>query len=84
MSTEPKRPRDKKLVVVASTSEVYGKGTVFPFREDADLVLGPPDKTRRGCAASKLIDEFLALAYWKEQSQGAGRQADAEPAPPRA
>lgn len=59
--------RDKKLVVVASTSEVYGKGTVFPFREDADLVLGPPDKTRWGYAASKLIDEFLALAYWKER-----------------
>jgi nucleoside-diphosphate-sugar epimerase len=59
--------RDKKLVVVASTSEVYGKGTVFPFREDADLVLGPPNKTRWGYAASKLIDEFLALAYWKER-----------------
>jgi UDP-glucose 4-epimerase len=58
--------KDKKLVVVASTSEVYGKSTVFPFREDADLVLGPPDKTRWGYAASKLIDEFLALAYWKE------------------
>jgi UDP-glucose 4-epimerase len=56
----------KKLVVVASTSEVYGKGTVFPFREDADLVLGQPTKTRWGYAASKLIDEFLALAYWKE------------------
>jgi len=53
----------KKLVVVASTSEVYGKGTVFPFREDADLVLGQPTKTRWGYAASKLIDEFLALAY---------------------
>ena len=39
---------------------------MFPFREDADLVLGPPDKTRWGYAASKLIDEFLALAYWKE------------------
>jgi len=58
--------REKKLVVVASTSEVYGKSTVLPFREDADLVLGPPDKTRWGYAASKLIDEFLALAYWKE------------------
>jgi len=56
----------KKLVVVASTSEVYGKSTVFPFREDADLVLGQPTKTRWGYAASKLIDEFLALAYWKE------------------
>jgi UDP-glucose 4-epimerase len=40
---------------------------VFPFREDADLVLGQPTKTRWGYAASKLIDEFLALAYWKEQ-----------------
>src|SRR5262245_48644365 len=59
--------KQKKLVVVASTSEVYGKSAVFPFREDADLVLGPPDKTRWGYATSKLIDEFLALAYWKEQ-----------------
>ena len=58
--------KHKKQVVVASTSEVYGKGTVFPFREDADLVLGQPTKTRWGYAASKLIDEFLALAYWKE------------------
>ena len=59
--------RGKKLVVVASTSEVYGKGAVFPFREDADLVLGQPAKTRWGYATSKLIDEFLALAYWQEQ-----------------
>jgi UDP-glucose 4-epimerase len=59
--------KQRKLVVVASTSEVYGKSTVFPFREDADLVLGPPTKTRWGYAASKLIDEFLAMAYWKEQ-----------------
>jgi UDP-glucose 4-epimerase len=59
--------KQRKLVVVASTSEVYGKGTVFPFREDADLVLGQPTKTRWGYAASKLIDEFLALAYWKER-----------------
>ena len=57
----------KKLVVVASTSEVYGKSAVFPFREDADLVLGPPTKTRWGYATSKLIDEFLALGYWTEQ-----------------
>jgi UDP-glucose 4-epimerase len=59
--------RGKKLVVVASTSEVYGNSAVFPFREDADLVLGQPTKTRWGYAASKLIDEFLALAYWQEQ-----------------
>jgi UDP-glucose 4-epimerase len=58
--------RHKKLVVVASTSEVYGKTAVFPFREDADLVLGPPTKTRWGYATSKLLDEFLALAYWQE------------------
>lgn len=53
-------------VVVASTSEVYGKQTKLPFREDADLVLGPPDRCRWGYAASKLLDEFLAMAYWKE------------------
>ena len=58
--------RHRRLVVVASTSEVYGKGVVLPFREDADLVLGPPTKTRWGYAASKLIDECLALAYWEE------------------
>jgi len=59
--------RQRKLVLVASTSEVYGKGTALPFREDADLVLGPPSKTRWGYATSKLLDEFLALGYWKER-----------------
>ena len=59
--------RHKTTVLVASTSEVYGKGLALPFREDADLVLGPPNKTRWGYATSKLTDEFLALAYWKEQ-----------------
>ena len=54
------------LVIVASTSEVYGKSVALPFREDLDLVLGPPTKRRWGYAASKLLDEFLALAYWKE------------------
>jgi UDP-glucose 4-epimerase len=58
--------RRRTRVLVASTSEVYGKSTVLPFREDADLVLGPPTKCRWGYAASKLIDEFLALAYWQE------------------
>ncbi len=58
--------RRKQLVVVASTSEVYGKSAIFPFREDADLVLGQPTKTRWGYAASKLIDEFLALAYHQQ------------------
>ena len=54
------------IVVLASTSEVYGKQTALPFREDADLVIGPPNRCRWGYAASKLTDEFLALAYWKE------------------
>jgi UDP-glucose 4-epimerase len=59
--------RHDKLVLIASTSEVYGKSTALPYREDADLVLGPPSKTRWGYAASKLIDEFLAVGYWKER-----------------
>jgi UDP-glucose 4-epimerase len=59
--------KKKKLVVIASTSEVYGKSGTVPFREDADLVLGPSDKHRWAYACSKLIDEFLALAYWKER-----------------
>jgi nucleoside-diphosphate-sugar epimerase len=59
--------RGGKRVLVASTSEVYGKSAALPFREDADLVLGPPNKTRWGYATSKLLDEFLAMGYWKEQ-----------------
>jgi UDP-glucose 4-epimerase len=59
--------RKRKLVFVASTSEVYGKSTSFPFHEDADLVLGPTNKGRWSYAASKALDEFLALAYWKEK-----------------
>lgn len=59
--------KKKKLVLIASTSEVYGKSAAVPFREDADLVLGPSDKHRWAYACSKLIDEFLALAYWKER-----------------
>ena len=59
--------KKKKLVVVASTSEVYGKSTAVPFREDADLVMGPTPKHRWAYACSKAIDEFLALAYWKEK-----------------
>jgi len=59
--------KKKRLVVVASTSEVYGKSTAVPFREDADLVLGPTSKHRWAYACSKAIDEFLALAYWKEK-----------------
>jgi UDP-glucose 4-epimerase len=59
--------KKKKLVFIASTSEVYGKSTDVPFRETADLVLGPSSKHRWAYACSKLIDEFLALAYWKEK-----------------
>ena len=59
--------KKKKLVVLASTSEVYGKSINVPFREDADLVMGPTSKHRWAYACSKAIDEFLALAYWKER-----------------
>ena len=59
--------KKKKLVFTASTSEVYGKSDKVPFREDADLVLGPTTKGRWSYAASKALDEFLALSYWKEK-----------------
>ena len=59
--------KKKKLVLIASTSEVYGKSADVPFREDADLVLGATTKHRWAYACSKMIDEFLALAYWKEK-----------------
>jgi UDP-glucose 4-epimerase len=61
--------KKKKLVVTASTSEVYGKSDKIPFREDSDLVLGPTTKSRWSYAASKALDEFLALSYWKERHQ---------------
>jgi UDP-glucose 4-epimerase len=59
--------KKKKPVFVASTSEVYGKGSAIPFSEDGDLVLGSPDRGRWAYACSKAIDEFLAIAYWKER-----------------
>ena len=58
-----------KLVFIASSSEVYGKNTQVPFREDGDLVLGPTTNNRWSYAASKALDEFLALSYWKEKKQ---------------
>jgi UDP-glucose 4-epimerase len=61
--------KKRKLVLIASTSEVYGKNTNIPFTEDADLVLGPTTKGRWSYAASKALDEFLALSYWKEKNQ---------------
>lgn len=59
--------KKKKRVFLASTSEVYGKSTEFPFRETADLVMGPTSKGRWSYACSKAIDEFLGLAYYKEK-----------------
>ena len=59
--------KKKKLVFTASTSEVYGKSDKVPFHEDADLVLGATTKGRWSYAASKALDEFLALSYWKEK-----------------
>jgi UDP-glucose 4-epimerase len=58
--------RYRRKVLLASTSEVYGKNTVVPFREDADRVMGPTVKSRWSYAESKAIDEFLSLAYHKQ------------------
>ncbi len=57
----------RKRVLITSTSEVYGKGDRVPFHEDDDLVMGPTNKARWSYACSKAIDEFLAIAYWKEK-----------------
>src|SRR4051812_6495107 len=59
--------KKKKPVFIASTSEVYGKSAELPFREDGDLLLGPTHRGRWAYACSKAIDEYLALAYWKER-----------------
>jgi len=59
--------KKKKKVLVASTSEVYGLSTDVPFREDGNLVMGASTKGRWSYACSKAIDEFLALAYWREK-----------------
>ncbi len=59
--------KKKKKVLVASTSEVYGLSTDVPFREDGNLVMGATTKGRWSYACSKAIDEFLALAYWRER-----------------
>ena len=59
--------KKRKKVIIASTSEVYGKSADVPFREDADLVMGATVKHRWAYACSKAIDEFLALAYYKER-----------------
>ncbi|MDT7809689.1 MAG: UDP-glucose 4-epimerase, partial [Acidobacteriota bacterium] len=59
--------KKKKKVLVASTSEVYGLSLEVPFREDGNLVMGATTKGRWSYACSKAIDEFLALAYWREK-----------------
>ncbi len=58
--------RYRRKVLLASTSEVYGKSAALPFREDADRVMGPTVKSRWSYAESKAIDEFLGLAYHKQ------------------
>ena len=58
--------RYRKRVLIASTSEVYGKGTSVPFREDDDTVSGPVSSRRWAYACAKALGEFLALAHWKE------------------
>ncbi len=59
--------KKRKRVLVASTSEVYGKSKQIPFSETDDLVMGATNKGRWSYACSKAIDEFLAIAYWKEK-----------------
>ncbi len=59
--------KKKKKVLITSTSEVYGRSDQVPFREDGNLVLGATNKGRWSYACSKAIDEFLALAYWREK-----------------
>ena len=58
--------KKKKKVIITSTSEVYGKSTKFPFNEADDLVIGPSSMGRWSYASSKLLDEFLGLAYFRE------------------
>src|SRR5215467_785646 len=59
--------KKRKRVLITSTSEVYGKRDRVPFSEDDELVMGPTNKGRWSYACSKAIDEFLAIAYWKEK-----------------
>jgi UDP-glucose 4-epimerase len=59
--------KKQKRVLIASTSEVYGLSTDIPFKEDGNLVMGATTKGRWSYACSKAIDEFLALAYWREK-----------------
>jgi UDP-glucose 4-epimerase len=60
--------KKKKPVLIASTSEVYGKSQALPFKEDGDMQMGATDMGRWAYACSKAIDEFLAIAYWRERA----------------
>lgn len=60
--------KKKKKLLLASTSEVYGKGTRLPFNEEENLLIGPSTTSRWSYACSKLLDEFLALAYHRQHS----------------
>jgi len=59
--------KKRKPVILASTSEVYGKNNAVPFHEDSDLVMGPTTKGRWSYACSKALDEFLGIAYYHEK-----------------
>jgi UDP-glucose 4-epimerase len=59
--------RYRAKVIITSTSEVYGKGNKLPFKEDDDVLFGPTVNSRWTYAGSKMMDEFLALAYWQEK-----------------
>ncbi len=59
--------RDKKRVILASTSEVYGKSTKLPFKEEDELVIGATNLARWGYACSKALDEFMGFAYYHEK-----------------
>jgi UDP-glucose 4-epimerase len=61
-----KADKYKKKILVASTSEVYGKSNRFPFKEDDDTIMGPTHKSRWSYAYAKALDEFMALAYYNE------------------
>ena len=67
--------RYRKKVLLASTSEIYGKSDQVPFREDADGVLGATTRSRWSYACSKAMDEFLALAYAQATSSARGHHA---------
>ena len=60
--------KKKKPVLLASTSEVYGKSQALPFKEDGDVQMGATDRGRWAYACSKAVDEFLTMAYWRERS----------------